>query len=262
MLRVIGNILWLIFGGLIMAFNYVIAGTIMFILIITIPFGVQAFKLGGFTLWPFGRTLIRKPETGAMSVVGNVIWLIFAGWWIFLGHMIAAVLSAITIIGIPFAVAHVKLGVAALTPFGRDVVPISQLAPGQEAVVVAPLGSKEITAQRTTLGMARCGFGRRALDRVRHPYGSIGFIVTALAFGCLSFRNWCKWRARDAPEVSDRAAPIAWFNARLSAARSGLHVVQNVDEVALEPRVTQPKTERAPVACNRAGYAGASVITA
>jgi uncharacterized membrane protein YccF (DUF307 family) len=209
MLRVIGNILWLIFGGLIMAFNYVIAGTIMFILIITIPFGVQAFKLAGFTLWPFGRTLIRKPETGAMSVVGNVIWLIFAGWWIFLGHMIAAVLSAITIIGIPFAVAHVKLGVAALTPFGRDVVPISQLAPGQEAVVVAPLGSKEITAQRTTLGMARCGFGRRALDRVRHPYGSIGFIVTALAFGCLSFRNWCKWRARDAPEVSDRAAPIA-----------------------------------------------------
>ena len=142
MLRFIGNILWLILGGLVMAIGYVIAGIIMFIFIITIPFGVQAFKLAGFTLWPFGRTLVRRPGHHALSVVGNVLWFIFAGWWLFLGHVIAAVLNAITIIGIPFAVAHIKLGVACLTPFGREVVPISELAPGQGAVAVAPLGSK------------------------------------------------------------------------------------------------------------------------
>ena len=143
MLRFIGNILWLIFGGLFMAISYVVAGVIMFILIVTIPFGVQAFKLAGFTLWPFGRTLVRKPERGALSMVGNVLWFIFAGWWIFLGHMIAAVLNAITIIGIPFAVAHVKLGIAALTPFGQEVVPISQLTPGQAGLAISPLGSEK-----------------------------------------------------------------------------------------------------------------------
>src|SRR3954452_20941120 len=99
-----------------MAIGYVIAGIIMFIFIITIPFGVQAFKLAGFTLWPFGRTLVRREDANrTLSVVGNVIWFLFAGIWIAIGHLISAFLCAITIIGIPFAVAHLKLAGAALT---------------------------------------------------------------------------------------------------------------------------------------------------
>lgn len=141
MLRILGNILWLVLGGLFMAISYVFAGIIMFIFIVTIPFGVQAFKLAGFTLWPFGRTLVRKQGKGGLSTLGNVLWFVFAGWWIFLGHLVAAVLNAITIIGIPFAVAHVKIGLAALTPFGREVRPISQIEQGEETVVVTPLGA-------------------------------------------------------------------------------------------------------------------------
>jgi uncharacterized membrane protein YccF (DUF307 family) len=139
-LRVIGNIIWLTFGGLFMAIIYAVAGIVMFILIITIPFGVQAFKLAGFTLWPFGRTLVRREGAHrALSIIGNVIWFVLAGVWIAIGHVISAVLCAITIIGIPFAVAHLKLAGAALVPFGREVVPISAAPPG-EGVAVIPLG--------------------------------------------------------------------------------------------------------------------------
>ena len=121
----IGNILWLILGGLEMAIAYAIAGLLMFLTIIGIPFGIQAFKLAGFSLWPFGRMIVKKPGAGAGSAIGNIIWFIFAGWWLALGHLFAAVLFAITIIGIPFAVASVRLAGAALIPFGREVVPIT-----------------------------------------------------------------------------------------------------------------------------------------
>jgi uncharacterized membrane protein YccF (DUF307 family) len=123
-LRLIGNILWLILGGLWMAIAYVIAGLLMFVTIIGIPFGVQAFKLAGFSLWPFGRMMVKKksqPRTG--SLIGNVLWFIFAGLWLALGHLLSALLFAITIIGIPFAIASLRLAEAALFPFGREVVP-------------------------------------------------------------------------------------------------------------------------------------------
>lgn len=135
MLRLVGNILWLLLGGLEMAIVYALAGLIAFVLIVTAPLGVAAFRLAGFSLWPFGRSLVSKPGAGAGSGVGNLIWIVLIGWWVALGHLAAAVVNAITIIGIPFAVAHVKLAAAALTPFGHEVID----AAGQ-GVSVRPLG--------------------------------------------------------------------------------------------------------------------------
>jgi len=109
-----------------MALLYVIAGVVMCILIITIPFGIQAFKLAGFMIWPFGRTVVRRADAGAGSLVGNVVWIILVGWELALGHIIAAFLLAITIIGIPLALGNLKLVPISLTPFGRTVVPVAQ----------------------------------------------------------------------------------------------------------------------------------------
>lgn len=119
------NILWLVLCGFWMALAYVFAGVVMCILIITIPFGLQAFKLAGFMLWPFGRTVVRKPTAGAGSMIGNVLWVVLVGWELALGHIVTAFFLAITIIGIPFAVANLKLVPVSLLPFGREVVPVT-----------------------------------------------------------------------------------------------------------------------------------------
>jgi uncharacterized membrane protein YccF (DUF307 family) len=137
MLRLILNLLWLVLGGLWMALGWLLAGIVMLILIITIPFGLQAIKIAGFALWPFGRTLVKRGDAGAPSMIGNVIWFLLAGWWLALAHLITAVLLAITIIGIPLAAAHIKLVPISLTPFGREVVPIDSLPADSDAVVVA-----------------------------------------------------------------------------------------------------------------------------
>lgn len=107
-----------------MALLYALAGVLMCVLIITIPFGLQAFKLAGFMLWPFGRTVVRRSDSGAPSVIGNVIWLVIVGWELALGHLVAAVLLAITIIGLPLALANLKLVPISLLPFGRIIVPV------------------------------------------------------------------------------------------------------------------------------------------
>ena len=99
----------------------------MFILIITIPFGIQAFKLAGYSLWPFGRTVVKRPEAGGASLVANLLWLLLAGWWLALGHLVTALLLAITIIGIPLAYANLKLVPVALWPFGREIVPADEV---------------------------------------------------------------------------------------------------------------------------------------
>jgi uncharacterized membrane protein YccF (DUF307 family) len=121
-LRTLLNILWLILSGLWLAIGYAIAGIVMFIFIITIPFGVQAFKLAGYSLWPFGRTDVKRADAGGASVVGNLIWLLFAGWWLALAHLATALLLAVTVVGIPLAIANVKLVPVALWPFGREIV--------------------------------------------------------------------------------------------------------------------------------------------
>jgi uncharacterized membrane protein YccF (DUF307 family) len=126
-MRTLLNIIWLVLSGLWLAIGYAIAGLVMFILIITIPFGVQAFKLAGYALWPFGRTVVKKPTAGGGSVIGNVLWLVLAGWWLALSHVITAVALAITIIGIPLAIANVKLVPVALWPFGREIVPADEV---------------------------------------------------------------------------------------------------------------------------------------
>lgn len=123
-MRVIGNILWLLLGGIELAVGYALAGLISFVFIITIPFGVVSFRLAGYALWPFGRVLVRKPGAGVGSGLANLVWILIAGIWLAIGHLLAAFINAITIIGIPFAVAHLKLAGAALTPFGHEVAPI------------------------------------------------------------------------------------------------------------------------------------------
>lgn len=136
-MRVIGNILWLLLGGIELAIGYALAGLISFVFIITIPFGVAAFRMAGYALWPFGRVLVRKQSAGVGSGLANLIWILIAGIWLAIGHLFAALINAVTIIGIPFAVAHLKLAGAALTPFGHEVVPV-----GAAGVVaeVKPLG--------------------------------------------------------------------------------------------------------------------------
>jgi uncharacterized membrane protein YccF (DUF307 family) len=135
MLRLILNVLWLVLGGLVLALGWLLAALVMFILIITIPFGLQALKIAGFTVWPFGRTLVKRPDAGAASAIGNVIWFILAGWWLAIGHLVAAVALAITIIGIPLAAAHIKLIPISLVPFGREVVPIEEAEAGAGVAV-------------------------------------------------------------------------------------------------------------------------------
>jgi uncharacterized membrane protein YccF (DUF307 family) len=122
--RTILNIIWLVLCGWWMALLYVFAGVIMCVLIITIPFGVQAFKLAGFMLWPFGRTVVRRPDAGAGSFIGNVLWVVLVGWELAIGHIVSAFFLAITIIGIPLALANLKLVPMSLAPFGRTVVPV------------------------------------------------------------------------------------------------------------------------------------------
>ncbi len=122
-LRVIGNILWFVLARIWMAIGYVIAGVIMCITIIGIPFGIQSFKLAGYALWPFGRTVVyRTDRDEALSCLGNIVWLVLAGFWLAVGHVITGVLLCITIIGIPFGMASFKLAGLALVPFGKTVV--------------------------------------------------------------------------------------------------------------------------------------------
>ncbi|MFF0789718.1 MULTISPECIES: YccF domain-containing protein [unclassified Streptomyces] len=120
------NILWLVFCGFWMAIGYLIAALICFILIITIPFGIASLRIAGFVLWPFGRTTVERPGAGAGSFIGNVIWVIFAGWWLALGHLITSIPLFVSIIGIPFGWANLKLIPISLMPLGREVVETDQ----------------------------------------------------------------------------------------------------------------------------------------
>lgn len=122
-MRLVLNIIWLVLCGFWMAVGYALAGIVMCILIVTIPFGLQAFKLASFALWPFGRELVDHPHANSVvSVIGNVIWVVLAGWWLALGHIITSIPLALTIIGIPFAWANLKLVPVSLFPFGREIV--------------------------------------------------------------------------------------------------------------------------------------------
>lgn len=127
-MRFIGNVIWLVLGGLVLAVVYVIAGIINCIFIITIPFGIASFRMAGYALWPFGRVVIDRGKGSGSGVrlIGNIIWLIFGGLLLALGHLISALLCAITVIGIPFAIAHLRLAGLALMPLGKQIVSIDE----------------------------------------------------------------------------------------------------------------------------------------
>jgi uncharacterized membrane protein YccF (DUF307 family) len=121
-LRLVLNLIWLVLAGFWLAIGYALAGLVMFILIITIPFGFAAFRLAGFVLWPFGRTIVRQQDAGTPSLIGNVIWFLLAGLWIAIGHLVTGIALCVTIIGIPFGWANIKLALVALAPLGKEIV--------------------------------------------------------------------------------------------------------------------------------------------
>ncbi len=116
------NILWFILGGWISGTLWVLAGVILAITIIGLPWTPAAFRLAGFSYWPFGRTVVDR-DPGPVSLVLNILWLVLAGWWLALHHIVLAVGLAVTIIGIPFAWQHVKLAMLSLVPVGKDLAP-------------------------------------------------------------------------------------------------------------------------------------------
>ncbi|MBK9696188.1 MAG: YccF domain-containing protein [Propionibacteriaceae bacterium] len=128
-MRTLLNLIWLLFGGLWLALGYVLAGIVACILIITIPFGIASFRMAGYALWPFGRSVVDKPGAGVGSGLGNVIWFVIAGIWLAIGHVTTAVAQAITIIGIPLAIANLKMIPVTCFPFGKEIVDNRLLSP-------------------------------------------------------------------------------------------------------------------------------------
>ena len=126
-MRVILNLIWLIFGGLWLALGYLLAALISFVLIITIPFGFASLRIASYALWPFGRTIVEKPGTRPGALIGNVIWVLLFGIWLAIGHLISAAAMAVTIIGIPLALADLKMIPVSLVPLGKEIVPVDSL---------------------------------------------------------------------------------------------------------------------------------------
>ncbi|HWC87747.1 MAG TPA: YccF domain-containing protein [Solirubrobacteraceae bacterium] len=127
-MRVVLNIIWLLFAGLWMALLYVLAALICFLFIITIPFGIAALRIAAFALWPFGSTVVKRPDAGVASGIGNVLWILFCGWWLALAHLLTGIALCATIIGIPLGLANFKLIPVSLVPLGREIVSVDSLA--------------------------------------------------------------------------------------------------------------------------------------
>jgi uncharacterized membrane protein YccF (DUF307 family) len=121
--RLILNIVWFVLHGWLLALAYLLAGAIACLLIVTIPFGIASFRLAAFAAWPFGRTTVPAPGAGAASTLGNLVWFVFAGWWLALLHVAVGIAYCVTIIGIPFGIALFKLALVGLFPLGKRVVP-------------------------------------------------------------------------------------------------------------------------------------------
>jgi uncharacterized membrane protein YccF (DUF307 family) len=116
----------LVFAGVWLAILYAFAALICFVLIITIPFGFAALRIAGFALWPFGRTVVKRPDAGVASGIGNVLWVILCGWWLALGHLVTGIAECLTIIGIPLGLANFKLIPVSLLPLGREIMSVDQ----------------------------------------------------------------------------------------------------------------------------------------
>lgn len=124
-MKILGNLIWLIFGGIVIAIEYFIGSLVLFITIVGIPFGLQTLKMSSLAIWPFGRaTRVDIRASGCLYILMNIIWLLFGGLWIAVTHAFFGLLLCITIIGIPFGMQHFKLTAIALNPFGRDIVKV------------------------------------------------------------------------------------------------------------------------------------------
>jgi uncharacterized membrane protein YccF (DUF307 family) len=123
-MRPILNLIWLILCGWWMSLLYLLAGLICFVLIITIPFGIAAFRIAGYVLWPFGRQIEPRADAGVGSVIGNVIWIVLIGWWLAIGHLVSGALLCLTIIGIPLGLANFKIIPISLMPLGVRISPV------------------------------------------------------------------------------------------------------------------------------------------
>lgn len=125
MVKLILNVIWLVLCGFWMSVGYALAGIICCVLIVTIPFGLASFRIAGYALWPFGRTVVDRPNAGAASLIGNIIWLLFAGIWLAIGHIVTGIALCLTIIGIPLGIANFKMIRVSLLPLGAEIVPTS-----------------------------------------------------------------------------------------------------------------------------------------
>ncbi|RDI31194.1 YccF domain-containing protein [Lentzea flaviverrucosa] len=123
-MRLILNVIWLVLAGFWMAVGYAVAGVICCILIITIPWGIASFRIANYALWPFGREVVDKPGAGTGSLLGNVIWIVVAGIWLAIGHIVTGIALCVTIIGIPLGVANFKLVKVSLVPLGKEIVEV------------------------------------------------------------------------------------------------------------------------------------------
>jgi uncharacterized membrane protein YccF (DUF307 family) len=130
-MRTLLNLIWLVFGGLWLALAYFVFGLLACVLIVTIPFGVASLRMAKYALWPFGSAVVEKRGAGAGSALGNVIWFVVAGVWLAVGHVVTALAQTVTIVGIPVALANIKMIPVTCFPFGKEIVPRSSLAPGQ-----------------------------------------------------------------------------------------------------------------------------------
>ncbi|GAA1532680.1 uncharacterized membrane protein YccF (DUF307 family) [Microbacterium ginsengiterrae] len=121
-MRTILNIIWVVFAGWVLFLGYVLAGVLLCIPIITIPWAIASFRTAGYALWPFGRQIVEKPTSGVGAFLGNVVWVVLAGWWLALGHIVSGIALCLTIIGIPMAIADFKMVPISLMPLGKDIV--------------------------------------------------------------------------------------------------------------------------------------------
>ena len=124
-MRTLLNVLWLVLSGFWLALGYAVAAIIMCLLIITIPFGIASFRLAAYVLWPFGKTVVWRPDAGAASTVGNVLWFLLVGLWMAIAHLILGFLLCLTIVGIPLGLGNFKLAAVAVAPLGKEIVPTS-----------------------------------------------------------------------------------------------------------------------------------------
>ena len=131
-MRTVLNVIWLVFAGFWMAIGYALVGLICFVTIIGIPFGIACFRIANFVLWPFGRTIEVRRDAGVGSLIGTVLWLLLAGWWLAIAHVVAGVAFCVTIIGIPLGLASFKIIPITLFPLGVEIVPVGGVGVAQQ----------------------------------------------------------------------------------------------------------------------------------